>query len=396
MLTWIGFFVSISVLLLISRKHLGLAIGTAGIVLGLFTIPPFNIWRNVLLVLTDPSIILLTIAMGIIPIIGGILEKSGGLDNIVNNLRIGKKPFLALAPGLVGMLPMPGGALLSSPLVEKAGEDSSPNTKSALNVWFRHIPFLIYPLSPTLIVSAKIAGLQVYEVIPYLFPLFLLSIFLGYFFFLRKTKGELIYKGKFSLKKLSVPLSVILLAPLLDFSLQRIFKFQVSELATVLAVLSSLILALVSSKFRLANVKEVCKKMKPWNFALIVIGMFIFLNMFKESGVGELIASLSLSKTLLCVVIGFGLGFATGRVEIPASIVIPIFLGTFSLNSMAPESFAITFFGILLGYIISPVHPCVSVSIEYFTVRIGSFLREIALPTFIGLLITIILGLFFI
>ncbi len=394
MLTWIGFFVSIAVLLLVSKKNLGLAIGTAGVVLGFFTLPVAHIWRNILLTLTDPSILLLALAMGIIPIIGGILEKSGGLDNIVNNLRIGKKPFLALAPGLVGMLPMPGGALLSAPLVEKAGEGDDAKIKAALNVWFRHIPFLIYPLSPTLIVSVKIAGLQVYEVIPYLFPLFLLSIFLGYFFFLRKIKGKLIYRGNFSLKALSVPLGVILLAPLIDFSLQSVFKFKVSEIATVLAISSSLILALASSKFRLTDVKEICEKMKPWNFALIVIGMFVFSNIFKESGVGELVASLSLSKTLLCVVIGFGLGFVTGRVQIPASIVIPVFLGTSSLDFMTPQSFAITFFAILLGYIISPVHPCVSVSIEYFKVRLSGFLKETALPTIIGLLITVILGLF--
>ncbi len=395
MLTWIGFFVSISALFLISKKNLGLAIGTAGIILGAFTLPVSHIAKIIFLTLTDPSVLFLALAMVIIPIIGGVLEKSGGLDDIVNNLRIGKKPFLALTPALVGMLPMPGGALLSAPLVEKAGEGDNAAIKAALNVWFRHIPFLIYPLAPTLIISAKIAGLQIYEVIPYLFPMFLLSIFLGYFFFLRKTKGKLVYKEKFSFKKLSLPLGVILLAPLIDFSLQRIFKFEIIEITIFLAVLSSLVLALVSSKIKLVEVKDICKQMKPWNFALIVIGMFVFSNIFKESGVGELIAALSLSKTLLCVIIGFGLGFVTGRVQIPISIIIPIFLGTFSLDSMAPHSFAITFFAVLLGYIVSPVHPCVSISIEYFNVRLNSFLWKMALPIFIGLSTMIILGLFF-
>lgn len=45
-----------------------------------------------------------------------------------------------------------------------------------------------------MIASAKIAGLEVYQVIPYLFPAFVLSIVNRDLFFLRKVEGEMEYE----------------------------------------------------------------------------------------------------------------------------------------------------------------------------------------------------------
>jgi Uncharacterized conserved protein len=174
LITWLGFFVSIAVLLLVSRKNLPLALFSSAIVLGLFTISPPTIGMKIYETLIDPSILLLAVAMGLIPLIGGVMEESGQMDGLVNNLRIGKKSFLGISPALIGMLPVPGGALLSAPLVERVGEGIEPGRKASLNVWFRHILFLIYPISPELIVSIEIAGLDVYDALPYLFHFHLL------------------------------------------------------------------------------------------------------------------------------------------------------------------------------------------------------------------------------
>ena len=196
---WLEFFISIMVLLLVSRKSLGIALISAAFVLGFFTLSPEDIWVAILSTLTNSSVILLSLAIGIIPLIGGVLKESGMLDDLLHNLRIGKKSFLMLSPALVGLLPMPGGALLSAPLVEKVGKNIKAELKAGINIWFRHILFLVYPLNTALIVSAKLAGLQVYELIPYLAPLFFFTILLGYFSFVRKIKGKLTYDGKISL-----------------------------------------------------------------------------------------------------------------------------------------------------------------------------------------------------
>ena len=151
-----GFFLALAVLLIVSRKNFAAAMFLGAFILAVFTIPFNEIARPFISAFTDPSTILLAIAVGLIPIIGGILKDTGQMDNLVKNMRIGKKAFLAVSPALLGMLPMPGGALLSAPMVEKAGEGVSKEKKCGLNVWFRHILFLIYPLTPALIVSSMI------------------------------------------------------------------------------------------------------------------------------------------------------------------------------------------------------------------------------------------------
>ena len=71
--------------------------------------------------------------------------------------------------------------------------------------------------------------------------------------------------------------------------------------------------------------------------------MFVFLNIFNASDVPELLGGLFLPKIVLCVFIGFILGFVTGRIQVHTSIIIPIYLA---------------------NYAVSSVHPCVFVSLE--------------------------------
>lgn len=376
-LDWIGFVCAIAVLLVVSRKNLPLALFLGAVTLGLFTLPPSRLCTEILRTLKDPSIVLLAVAMGIIPLIGGVMKAGGEVDGVVNNFRVGKKAFLALTPALMGMLPMPGGALLSAPMVEKAGVGTDDRTKVVINVWFRHLFILIYPLSPALVASAKIVGLTVYDIIPWLIPELFLASLVGYVFFLRNIKGNLDYTSPFSIKNLLIPLCVILTAPILDFSLRFLFDFPVKETATIIAVLSSLALSILFSSKSL-NTREIIIKAKPWNFALIIMAMFIFLNVFTASDTASRVASLSLSGLVLCVLAGFLLGLVTGRVQLPASIILPVYLVTY--GSISPLVFSITYFSIFWGYIVSPVHPCIVVTLEYFNTGMKDFYLRVLPP----------------
>ena len=62
---------------------------------------------------------------------------------------------------------------------------------------------------------------------------------------------------------------------------------------------------------------------------------------------------------------------------------------------MPPATFAIMYFSIFLGYVMSPVHPCVSVTIEYFKVTLKEFLKPLTLPAIIGLIVTFITAILF-
>lgn len=392
MIPWLGFVISLIIILVVARKSLPLALFCGAIILGLFTLPIITIFEKILFTITDFSIIFLALAMGIIPMIGGAMKQSGQMDDLVNNLRIGQKGLMASSPAIMGLLPMPGGALLSAPILEKGGKGVPSDLKVAINDWFRHLFVMIYPLSSALIASAKISDLSVYTAMLYLMPTFFFALFLGYIFFIRRVKGNMDYSDPFSLKKLVIPLGIILVAPFLDFLLKKLFTLPIKEIATLVGVVTAFVLAFTISKVKL-DLWDIAKKMKAWNFALIILGMFIFLHIFQASNIADLIAALPLPAVTLCVIAGFILGIATGRVLLPASIIIPVYITT---SAITPSVFALIYTSIFFGYVISPVHPCVAVSIEYFDVPLRKFFKLLALPTTIIFIVTLLLSFLFV
>ncbi|MFB6215258.1 MAG: DUF401 family protein [Candidatus Bipolaricaulia bacterium] len=394
MVTWIALVTSLLLLLTISQRNLALGMFVAATVLGLSTLPLEGFLGQVVATFSDPSIVSLAVLVGIIAMVGGVLEESGEMENLVRNMRIGKRPFLGASPALLGMLPMPGGALLSAPMVESSGEELEGSTKAVINVWFRHILFMIYPLAPALIASAKIANLNVYDTIPYLAPFFLVSVLIGYFFLLRETRTEMQYSEKFSLRGLLVPLGVILMAPVVDIVLKSLFDIPVPEYTTLVGVVLSFGTAIIVTRYGFTELFQVAKKMKPWEFTLIVLGMFTFLNVFEVSGAPKIIADLNFPLPVLLVGVAFFLGLVTGRIQAPASIIFPIFFVRQGTDVMPLLAFAIAYFSIFIGYAISPIHPCVSVSVEYFDTSVGEYFRKIVPTAVISLVIVGVLSVF--
>ncbi len=389
---WIGFSLCIACLLYLSRRSILLAMSAASVILALFTLSSHDMLSVLTRTFGDPSIILIAFVVGIIPLIGGALEMSGEMDRLVANMRIGKRAFFAAAPALLGMLPMPGGALLSAPLIERGGENVSSDVKVAGNVWFRHAFLLVYPLGSSLIASTKIASVGLYQAISLLFPAFIATSLIGYITLLRRVEDKMEYTDTFSLAGLLVPLGIIVAAPAIDLLLKTVFSLPYAEIGTAVGVMVSLVIAMVKGRIGGSALREINRKMQPWKYAALILAMFLFLNTFTASGAPQVLAELDLPPVILCIVIGFILGVITGRIQAPIAIVVPVFMTTHGAITLA--AFAVTYFAVYLGYVISPVHPCVSVSLEYFSVSIGRFLRRMALPVAIAAIADLVVALF--
>jgi hypothetical protein len=184
--------------------------------------------------------------------------------------------------------------------------------------------------------------------------------------------------GNFSLKGLLIPLMIIFSAPLVDFTLKKVFL--PGNLSTVIAVVIGLSLSIILGRIKV-DMGRLALRMKLWNFALIIIGMFYYLYIFQKSNASDLIAILPLPPLILSITAGFILGVATGRVQLPASIILPIYLSTGQL--ITPVVFALIYIAIFFGYVISPVHPCLVVTCEYFHVPVRDMIKKLALPTLI-------------
>lgn len=386
----VGAFVfSISIFIILSRKSISTAMFTAAVILGITTSPLELVARDVLTPFINPKVISLSIATSIIPMIGGLMNKLGYLDKMIKNLKISRRAFMGIAPAIVGLLPMPGGALLSAPMVEKIGEKDVPGEIVATaNVWFRHVFILIYPMSTALIISTEISKISMYTVIPYLSIFAAIAILLGYYSYLRKVPSNSSYEENSKITKFLGPLSILLLAPFIDFTLRTTLHID-SAYSVMIGVLASFTVLLLHGKPGLEDHRAVAKRMKPWEFFFLIIAIYAYLNTFIDSGLPSLIGTSNLNPFILYIVIPFLLGFATGRVMTPVAILFPVYIT--QLGYMTPIFFATTYVTIFMGYIISPVHPCLVVTAEYFKVDVSKIIKHSALQALIVVIVAAVL-----
>jgi len=196
---WFSFLVSITLLILVSRKNIWLGLLLAAFILGILNLSFADVVKLFFSTCTDYSILILALSVGIIPLIGGALERSGLIKNLVQSLNMRSKTFLFIAPAFMGMLSMPGGALLSAPVIASVGKGANKADYVAINIWFRHILVMIYPLAG-LLATTKMAQLDLYTEVLYLLPGFLLLTFLGYFYLLRPIADTTSLSGEHNWK----------------------------------------------------------------------------------------------------------------------------------------------------------------------------------------------------
>ena len=125
------------------------------------------------------------------------LRLSGVLTDMVKALRQkfnGVKILLAIMPAFLGLLPSVGGARFSAPIVEELSADLklSPEHKTAINFWFRHIFEFSNPIVPGMIMACNIAGVTFGELLRHLAWVTILAFMVGWFVLMKKfyTSGK--------------------------------------------------------------------------------------------------------------------------------------------------------------------------------------------------------------
>jgi len=386
--SWISFLIIIGLILLFSKYELSITLTLGAILFAILS--QVSLLDSFLGVILNPSIVLLMIAVSLIPILGGIMEESGLMLELVQKMNVSKRISLIFTPAIFGLLPVAGGALLSAPIVDQIGKDIDERRKVAINVWYRHVVILIYPLSPALIVASYLSSISLYIIFSSMIIPFIILVIIGYVFLIKSIEVS----NKEYQRDLKVVLKnfiPIIIAPIIDF-IGRIF-FDISlpeETYLVVGLFISLIVGVKMGGMTLQNIKPIVKKMKIWRFPLLIFGMFLFLEVFTNSGVPDDIGSLNIPY-ILFICLGFFLGYATGRIQLPLSILIPIYFVQNVISIMPLMDFVFLYVAIFLGYLITPIHPCVSYSASYFETSYNKVVKALAIPTFIsfGLLLAI-------
>lgn len=321
--------------------------------------------------LEDSQTLNLTLQVATIGILAHCMKETGLIDDLIAGLRtmLPSRALLAVIPATMGLMPMPGGALLSAPLIDKEADKLglTREKKVAVNITFRHIWFYVFPLSSSLILTAGLAGINLYQLILVQLPSFFLSVTLGYVFFLRRSSHNQDPKVKKTYGIVAKGFAPIVTA----------ISLNLAGVALVASVMLGILTALLIKRIRPLKSLRLLWKGIPWTAALSVLSVMVLRYTIEDSRAISLLfdilkgnkVPLVVFATLFPFVIAAVSGLAIAGIGISIPFVLPLFgVGTPALASMIVLS-------TYLGYYISPLHLCLVLSNQYFNARIHGVYR---------------------
>ncbi len=394
--------ISFALVLLISRTrlHLSLALLIGALILGVWSgQSPSSLAGTVLHGITGWSTCYLVAIIVLILLLSRLMEQSGHLQRIVYAFALvvkNRRAVSALVPALIGLLPMPGGALFSAPLVKKTVEDVklSGELKAVINYWFRHVWEYWWPLYPGFILAVGLLMVPVWQLMLVQFPLACFCVIAGVVLLLRPLKGLPRRPGPAgrweSFRMLfveSLPIISVFGVIILLNLLHRLCGGSVRalnyppELSVLIGIVVCIVLVVRTNRLRLPDIFRAIRDRKYLDFVFLVIGIMIFKGVLSESSIvlevkDELLAyhiPLLLVITVLPFISGLVTGIAVGFVGSSFPVIIPLLTGLSPLSYLAHAALAYSCG--YMGMMLSPVHLCLLVSKDYFQAGFPSCYR---------------------
>jgi len=347
------------------------------------------------------------------------LKRTGRMDRTIAGLKAWlqkKNLIIAGLPALVGLLPMPAGALFSAPFVAAMDEEKelAPAHKVAINYWFRHIWEYWWPLYPGVILAVQYSGLSVLTFFLIQVPFTAAAVLGGYLFILRgigRGRGEGRENSSWDAPAvLSAlrPIGVLVLTSILGSALLPPLGVH-GTLANLLAMLAGLLLALAAvfaghgSAFRPAL--SLFGKRETWLMVILVIGIQAFSAALLcpldgtggtlVTGMRDELVRTGIPLISIVMVIPFLSGVVTGVAFGFVGASFPIVFALLGPHPSLAETAATTSFAYTFGYMgmmLSPMHACFVVTAEYFRTPIFGAYRYILGPAAVMVLTATLLS----
>ncbi len=157
----------------------------------LFGLKPLATVKSIFASITDPKTLAIAAVVSLILVLSSSMELAGQMQRMLKNFQglvASPRLNLVIFPALIGLLPMPGGAVFSAPMVKELGTRSklSEAQLSFVNYWFRHIWEHWWPLYPGILLTTVITEISLLTIIVIMCPFTVVAVWLGY----RALKGS--------------------------------------------------------------------------------------------------------------------------------------------------------------------------------------------------------------
>ena len=346
--------------------------------------------------LTGWSTFYLVAIIVLILFLSRLMEQSGHLQRIVYAFILvvkDRRAVSALVPALIGLLPMPGGALFSAPLVKKTmGNIPIPaERKAIINYWFRHVWEYWWPLYPGFILAVGLLGVSPWKLMAVQFPLAVFCVISGMIFLLLPLKELKKREGpanrwesfRMLLKEAAPLLSVVVIIVVLNL-LRRILEgaglemTYPPELSVLVGIVVCIGLVIRTNHLGWKDLIRAIRDRKYLDFIFLILAIMVFKGVLSGSSIileikNELLdyrIPLLLIITVLPFISGLVTGIAVGFVGSSFPVIIPLLAGLPPLAYLAHAALAYSCG--YMGMMLSPVHLCLVVSKDYFRAGLPS------------------------
>lgn len=376
---------SIAAILVLLRlkQHPGLAVFAGSLVIALLLLPANSVLRLMGATVVNDQFLRLVCIVAAALTLSRLMELKGMLGRLTTALEaIGPKFAMLLVPSVIGLVPMPGGALVSATALKDLVRriDLKPGQATFINYWFRHIWELSLPVYPVVITTSVVLSAPLSSVFLALLPLTAGAAVLGIVSsrtLLRDT-GTGMGPGKpnkgIALDFVRAAWPVLLLVALVLWGLEA-------------AVAFPLVLGLCALQQRPAR-SDVMQSLKYGlepRVILLLYAVMLYKGTIETTGAATaLLSDMRAAGTpplLILIALPLLIGFATGLSLPSVGIAFPLLLPFLApSSSVDSQALLLAFTAGATGYLISPLHLCLVLTTEYFGASLLSVYRYVLPP----------------
>lgn len=304
-------------------------------------------------------------------LLAGILKETGRLDMLVQSTtRVGCRFSYIGVPALIGLLPMPGGALVSAIAMRRRYLEESrmtPEWASFLNYWFRHIWIPSWPLFQSVVITAAVLSVDPGDVVRVTWPVTPAAVLAGLLVaYPALSRYRCPAAGQGGPGLLGAVWPFILLAALVFSGLAGLLKALLVTLLLVVAVLRP-------SPGQLRGALGLA--LRPRIHGVLLEALLLKELLLRSGAPGALYSyATGIGAPVLAIVflVPFILGLAAGGENFFAATAMPLLATYIGVGQgVSADMLLLAYAGGMLGVMASPVHLCFALTVDYYRARPG-------------------------
>jgi integral membrane protein (TIGR00529 family) len=349
-------------------------------------------WQKKPLAETTPFLFLtLTGLVLLVNVLGTAMQETGvskRLAPALQHLFRSRRAALATIPFIMGMLPTPGGIMLSAPMVRDLGDNTGVARvrQASINFFFRHQLETVWPLFPSVPLIQAMLQVTPGRLLAHNLVISLSGLIAG-------TLCLLVWGFPAAAPASATPATPQRSREHVASLLHALWPIALTAglyvglgLPAALGILASTVGFLAVHRVPRTQWRRIFASSMEWDFALLILGALLYKLDLDAAGavadIADYLRVMHVPVPVLVFSLPFLVGYVTGVTMPTVAMTFPllkVYMGEGATAHLGYE--VLGFAGVICGLFLTPVHLCLALSGSYFGVPLGRVLREVLAPT---------------